>query len=95
MRKDVGRLFRSVMVGALLLNYIPIVSLTGTQQIQAADSTPAAAPFIQKDMAHTSLYIQSDGLYSRGLREYVTAASTDDGVLSYAWFINTEDKGHL
>lgn len=92
MRKDVGRLFRSVMVGALLLNYIPIVSLTGTQQIQAADSTPAAAPFIQKDIDHTSLYIQSDGLHSRGLREYVTAASTDGGVLSYAWFINKEDK---
>ncbi|CCK18744.1 hypothetical protein BN193_00835 [Lactococcus raffinolactis 4877] len=77
---------------ALLLNYIPIVSLTGIQQIQAADSTPAAAPDIQKDIAHTSRYIQSGGTYSRGLREYVTAASTDGGVLSYAWFINTEDK---
>lgn len=43
-------------------------------------------------MAHTSRYIQSSGTYSRGLREYVTAASTDGGVLSYAWFINTEDK---
>lgn len=92
MRKDVGRLFRSVMVGALLLNYIPIVSLTGIQQIQAADSTPAAAPDIQKDIAHTSRYIQSGGTYSRGLLEYVTAASTDGGVLSYAWFINKEDK---
>lgn len=92
MRRDVGRLFRSVMVGALLLNYIPIVSLTGIQQIQAADSTPAAAPDIQKDIAHTSRYIQSGSTYSRGLREYVTAASTDGGVLSYAWFINTEDK---
>ena len=43
-------------------------------------------------MAHTSRYIQSGGTYSRGLHEYVTAASTDGGVLSYAWFINTEDK---
>lgn len=41
MRNGVGCLFRSVMVGALLLNYIPIVSLTGIQQIQVADSTPA------------------------------------------------------
>ncbi|GHU37543.1 hypothetical protein FACS1894193_01990 [Bacilli bacterium] len=85
-----GRLSRSLMVAVLLVNYLPITGLSGTDKIEAVTGT-AAAPVIKKGLDHTSLYIQSDAIYHRGLREYVTAASPDGGVLSYAWFINTSD----
>ncbi|GAB2021073.1 hypothetical protein RyT2_01460 [Pseudolactococcus yaeyamensis] len=90
-KKDIGRLLRSLMVLVLLINYLPITSLTSPDKIEAVTGT-AAAPVIQKDMGHTSRYIQSSDTYQRGLREYVTAASPDGGVLRYAWFINKYDE---
>ncbi|GHU37957.1 hypothetical protein FACS1894192_08240 [Bacilli bacterium] len=80
------------MVGILLVNYLPVTSLSGTDKIVAETTGTAAAPVIKKGLDHTSRYIQSSSTYQRGLREYVTAVSPDGGVLSYAWFINTADS---
>ncbi len=89
--RSLSQLARGIMIVALLINYLPVAGLPGSHDAQAV-TTPAAAPVIQKDIDHTSLYIQSGNGYQRGVREYVTAASLDGGVLTYAWFINTTDN---
>ena len=81
--RSLSQLARGIMIVALLINYLPVAGLPGSHDAQAV-TTPAAAPVIQKDIDHTSLYIQSGNGYQRGVREYVTAASLDGGVLTYA-----------
>lgn len=91
MKRSLGRAVRGAMVAMLLVSYLPVNLLGASPLATAVTGDPAAAPVISKNIDHTSLYIQSDATYQRGVREYVTAASPDGGVLTYAWFINKTD----
>ncbi|MDR1606113.1 MAG: hypothetical protein LBS41_03265 [Streptococcaceae bacterium] len=77
-----------LLVASQVLTAVVPLLLLFPDRIVAA-TTPAQAPVIKKNTAHTSLYIQSSDAYQRQVREVIQAESIDGGVLSYRWYLLT------